>query len=68
MLRAFDEYGNLAYTFVETVAFMHGPLVARAVGGLFFLSGMLLMAYNIYMTIAQAKQKENVAATNVAQA
>ncbi|QTR44512.1 cytochrome-c oxidase, cbb3-type subunit I [Thiothrix litoralis] len=68
MLRAFDEYGNLAYTFVETVAFMHGPLVARAVGGLFFLSGMLLMAYNIYMTISRAKQESNVPATAAAQA
>ncbi|QQZ30507.1 cytochrome-c oxidase, cbb3-type subunit I [Thiothrix subterranea] len=66
MLRAFDEYGNLAYTFVETVAFMHGPLVARAVGGLFFLSGMLLMAYNIYMTISRAKQEEGVPATTAA--
>ncbi len=68
MLRAFDEYGNLAYTFVETVAFMHGPLVARAVGGLFFLSGMLLMAYNIYMTISRAKQEEGVPATAAAKA
>ncbi|OQX13554.1 MAG: cytochrome-c oxidase, cbb3-type subunit I [Thiothrix lacustris] len=68
MLRAFDEYGNLAYTFVETVAFMHGPYVARAVGGLFFLSGMLLMAYNMYMTIARAKQEEGVPATAAAQA
>ncbi len=68
MLRAFDEYGNLAYTFVETVAFMHGPLVARAVGGLFFLSGMLIMAYNIYMTISRAKQEEGVPATATAKA
>ena len=68
MLRAFDEYGNLAYTFVETVAFMHGPLVARAVGGLFFLSGMLLMAFNIYMTIARAKQESTVPATAAAKA
>jgi cytochrome c oxidase cbb3-type subunit 1 len=68
MLRAFDEYGNLAYTFVETVAFMHGPLVARAVGGLFFLSGMILMAYNIYMTIARAKQEEGVSVAAAAKA
>ena len=68
MLRAFDEYGNLAYTFVETVAFMHGPLIARAVGGMFFVSGMLLMAYNIYMTIAHAKQEEKVPATAAASA
>jgi cytochrome c oxidase cbb3-type subunit 1 len=47
---------------------MHGPLVARAVGGLFFLSGMLLMAYNIYMTISRAKQESNVPATAAAQA
>ena len=68
MLRAFDEYGNLAYTFVETVAFMHGPLAARVVGGLFFLSGMLIMAYNIYMTIARAKQEDHVPATAAAKA
>lgn len=68
MLRAFDEYGNLAYTFVETVAFMHGPLVARAVGGLFFVSGMVLMAYNIYMTIARAKQETTAPAAAAAQA
>lgn len=68
MLRAFDEYGNLAYTFSETVAFMHGPYVARAIGGLFFLSGMLVMAYNIYMTIKRAKQEEGVPAIVAAKA
>jgi cytochrome c oxidase cbb3-type subunit 1 len=68
MLRAFDEYGNLAYTFVETVAFMHGPYVARAVGGLFFLSGMFIMAYNIYMTIKRAKQEDGVPAIAAAKA
>ncbi|TXH71023.1 MAG: cytochrome-c oxidase, cbb3-type subunit I [Thiothrix sp.] len=68
MLRAFDEYGNLAYTFVETVAFMHGPLAARAIGGMFFVSGMLVMAYNIYMTIARAKQEEKTPVVAVAQA
>jgi cytochrome c oxidase cbb3-type subunit 1 len=51
MLRAFDQYGNLAYTFVETVTFMHIPYVVRALGGAMFLSGMLLMAYNLYMTV-----------------
>jgi cytochrome c oxidase cbb3-type subunit 1 len=68
MLRAFDEYGNLAYTFVETVVFMHGPLVARAIGGMFFLSGMLVMAYNVYMTIARAKQEEKTPVIAAAQA
>ena len=68
MLRAFDDYGNLAYTFVETVAFMHGPLIARAVGGLFFVSGMLIMAFKIFMTIARAQQEETVPAVAAAKA
>ncbi len=56
MLRAFDEYGNLAYSFIETVAFMHGPLVARAIAGMFIVTGMLFMIYNVWMTIAHAKR------------
>jgi cytochrome c oxidase cbb3-type subunit 1 len=57
-LRAFDEYGNLAYTFVESVSFLHGPYVARAIGGMFFLSGMALMVYNIAMTILAARREQ----------
>ena len=58
MLRAFDEYGNLAYTFIETVSFMHWPLVVRMLGGMFFVSGILVMAFNITMTIRAAKQEQ----------
>lgn len=68
MLRAFDEYGNLAYTFVETVTFMMLASVARAIGGMFFVSGMLVMAYNVYMTITRAKQEEKTPVIAVAQA
>lgn len=57
MWRTFDEFGNLAYTFVETVEFLHIPYVVRALGGAFFVSGMLVMAYNVYMTIATAKRE-----------
>ena len=63
MLRAFDNFGNLKYSFIETVVFMHGPLVARAVGGMFFVTGMLVMAYNMWMTIARAKSTPAVAST-----
>jgi len=62
MLRAFDDYGNLKYTFIETVVFMHGPLVARAVGGLFFVTGMLIMAFNVYKTVVGAKENPRNAA------
>ncbi|MDH5180131.1 MAG: cytochrome-c oxidase, cbb3-type subunit I [Gammaproteobacteria bacterium] len=60
MLRAFDEYGNLAYTFIETVSFLHAPYVVRTIGGVFFVTGMILMAYNVYMTIRKGKAEAAV--------
>lgn len=68
MLRAFDDFGNLSFSFIETVAFMHGPLVARAIGGMFFLTGMIIMAYNVYMTIVRAKQEAPVPVATTAKA
>lgn len=57
MLRAFDDYGNLAYTFIETVEFMHLPYVWRAIGGACFVAGMVIMAYNLAMTIFRARRE-----------
>jgi cytochrome c oxidase cbb3-type subunit 1 len=57
MLRAFDEYGNLAYSFIESVVFLHKPYVVRAIGGGFFVAGILVMAFNTYMTISRAKRE-----------
>jgi cytochrome c oxidase cbb3-type subunit 1 len=51
MWRAFDDFGNLQYAFIEAVAAAHNLYVMRAVGGLFFLSGIVLMSYNMYKTI-----------------
>ncbi len=53
MWRAFDDFGNLQYSFVESVAAMHPFYVMRALGGVFFLSGMVLMCYNMFKTIKQ---------------
>jgi cytochrome c oxidase cbb3-type subunit 1 len=58
MLRAFDQYGNLAYTFVETVVFLHIPYVVRLIGGVFFLSGSLLMIYNLIKTVTAERSVE----------
>jgi len=58
MLRGFDEYGNLAYTFIETVEFLHTPYVWRAIGGAFFVSGVLVMVYNFIMTILASRREE----------
>jgi cytochrome c oxidase cbb3-type subunit 1 len=57
MWRAFDQFGNLQYSFVESVAAMHPFYAMRAIGGMFFLTGMLTMAFNMFMTIRQGKRE-----------
>ena len=55
MWRAINNDGTLTYSFVESVQAMHPFYIVRASGGLLFLTGMLIMAYNISKTIAQGK-------------
>jgi cytochrome c oxidase cbb3-type subunit 1 len=50
MWRAYDEYGSLLYSFIDTVNVLHPYYVLRATGGLFFLLGFVIFAYNIYKT------------------
>ena len=50
MWRAYDSLGFLEYSFVETVDAMHPYYVIRALGGVLFLTGALIMAWNIYKT------------------
>ncbi len=68
MWRAFDDYGNLQYSFVESVAAMHPFYVMRAIGGMFFLSGMLTMAYNVFQTIRQGVRAAEVESVRAATA
>tara|TARA_R110000868_G_scaffold218576_2_gene469360 strand:- start:282317 stop:283762 length:1446 start_codon:yes stop_codon:yes gene_type:complete len=51
MWRAYNEYGFLTYSFAETVEQMHPYYIIRAMGGILFLIGGLIMFYNIVMTI-----------------
>ena len=51
MWRAYNDLGFLEYSFVETVEAMHPYYIIRAFGGLLFLIGALMMAYNVYRTI-----------------
>ena len=51
MWRAVNPDGTLAYSFVEVVRSMHPYYVVRFLGGVFFLSGMLMMAYNLWRTV-----------------
>jgi len=66
MWRATDEYGNLIYTFAESVVAMHPYYVLRSVGGLLVLLGALLMLYNIVMTIRGADRPETAASKTAA--
>jgi cytochrome c oxidase cbb3-type subunit 1 len=50
MWRAYDHLGFLQYSFIETVEAMHPFYVIRALGGLLFLTGALLMVYNLWRT------------------
>jgi cytochrome c oxidase cbb3-type subunit 1 len=51
MWRAYDEFGFLQYSFIESVEAMHPYYVIRASGGLLFVTGALIMVYNFIMTI-----------------
>jgi cytochrome c oxidase cbb3-type subunit 1 len=58
MWRATDQYGNLAYSFIDTVAVLHPYYTLRAVGGTFYLIGVFMWAYNIYKTVSVGKALE----------
>jgi cytochrome c oxidase cbb3-type subunit 1 len=55
MWRAVNPDGTLTYSFAESVHAMHPYYVTRAIGGMFFLAGMLVMAYNVYKTVTNSK-------------
>ena len=51
MWRAYNDFGFLEYSFVETVAAMHPYYIIRAFGGFLYLAGTLIMVYNVWRTI-----------------
>ncbi|WP_105984165.1 MULTISPECIES: cytochrome-c oxidase, cbb3-type subunit I [unclassified Brucella] len=51
MWREYDNQGFLVYSFAETVLAMFPYYVIRTIGGVFYLTGGLLMAWNVYQTI-----------------
>jgi cytochrome c oxidase cbb3-type subunit 1 len=53
MWRAYTPLGFLEYSFIETVEAMHPFYIIRSLGGLLFLAGAVLMAVNIWLTIAR---------------
>jgi cytochrome c oxidase cbb3-type subunit I len=55
MWRAVNADGTLTYTFVESVKATYPYYVIRVTGGLLYLTGMILMAYNTFMTVRDGK-------------
>jgi cytochrome c oxidase cbb3-type subunit 1 len=51
MWREYTPQGYLANAFVETVSAKHVSNVIRTLGGLMFLSGAVIMIYNLWRTI-----------------
>ena len=58
MWREFDSEGFLVNSFIETVSAIHPEYVMRVFGGLLYLIGALVMAYNVWMTIRGQVRKE----------
>jgi cytochrome c oxidase cbb3-type subunit 1 len=56
MWRAHDEFGNLAYSFIDTVDVLHPYYALRGTGGLLYLTGFVMFAYNIYKTWTSNKE------------
>ena len=52
MWREYGADGYLVNSFAETVAALHPMYLLRAFGGLLYLSGAVVMVYNVWMTVA----------------
>lgn len=58
MWRAVNADGTLAYSFVESVKGSYPFWAIRVLGGTLFLVGMILMAYNMFKTMAGGKTQD----------
>ncbi|MGY6519838.1 MAG: cytochrome-c oxidase, cbb3-type subunit I [Lysobacteraceae bacterium] len=59
MWRAANEDGTLTYTFVESLIVTYPYYLVRLIGGLLVLSGMFVMAWNVYRTFQMARTVED---------
>ena len=59
MWRSHDEYGNLAYSFMDTVNVLHPYYTLRGIGGLLFVVGLFMWAYNIIKSASARPVEES---------
>jgi len=55
MWRAVNPDGTLTYAFVESVKATYPYYAVRLLGGLLYFAGMLIMAWNVFKTVAGKK-------------
>ncbi|XLX41476.1 cytochrome-c oxidase, cbb3-type subunit I [Ectopseudomonas mendocina] len=63
MWRAVNKDGTLTYSFVEALEASHPGYVVRLLGGAVFASGMLLMAWNTWLTVRSGERIDAVHST-----
>ena len=57
MWRAVNADGTLTYSFMESLKATYPYYAIRLLGGVMFLFGMLIMAYNVYKTISAGETR-----------
>ena len=71
MWRAYNQFGFLEYSFIETVSAKHISYIIRALGGGLYLTGALIMVYNLVRTArgdVPADERRKLRATPTLQA
>ena len=68
MWRAVNNDGTLTYSFIESVVASEFGYIVRAIGGAFFVAGVVIMAYNVYRTSQQPAQDTEADASTEPQA
>ena len=63
MWRATNTDGTLTYSFAQSVNAMYPFYTIRLIGGAMFFSGMLIMAYNVFMTSRRDVAPQPIPAT-----
>ncbi len=58
MWRAVNDDGTLTYSFVESLKAMYPYYTVRFLGGVLYLAGMLIMAWNVWKTVSGARPAE----------
>jgi cytochrome c oxidase cbb3-type subunit 1 len=59
MWREVDAQGFLVNSFADTVAAKFPMYVVRGLGGVLFLTGSLIMAWNLWMTVKKGEVRKD---------